>query len=328
MKWRATDAIGITRSCLKRFSIILVPLVVGNAAAYSAAKYQETGSGPIPLAELTLGAGLSPRLSNGVDPASSVPCETLASEAREQLQEYLPRKLTALLQAHENNEPENDRVGETHFDLSEANVKESGRLYQQMFRVLGRLPMRWDAGYFPEQVMAREILVHAPCDQLKRAVKKAASSRNAMIRQGAARLVFSEETCGGCEGVDHMQYFRTLLGAEGYENPFPENRLIVAGRLQDIVNIESFNVLALAVEDPDERVRREAMLALNEHRTPISRAVLRTIQRGRSSPRHAEVLPEVDYGDCITSSDRDKTQVSDFLSTDSEFASYLLERRL
>jgi hypothetical protein len=178
-----------------------------------------------------------------------------------------------------------------------AAFSDSKAMYTALFRIMGCLPMHWDARYTPEQTEAYDSLVRAPRDELDHAVRAAVCSKDAAELQGAARVVFSQfyMTLYGNKSDRDVLQWRVLLADAAYNDPFPENRRLVLRCLSKYRDSPVLAVLERAVADPDATVRRIAIDALALRREPESQQILRRVVNGEIRPRTAAQLP-TDFG--------------------------------
>lgn len=178
-----------------------------------------------------------------------------------------------------------------------AAFSDSKAMYIALFRIMGCLPMHWDARYEPEQTEAYDFLVRAPRDELDQAVRAAVCSKDAAELQGAARVVFSQfyMTLYGNKSDRDVLQWRVLLADAAYNDPFPENRRLVLRCVSKYVDAPVLAVLERAVADPDATVRRIAIHALALRREPESQQILRRVFNGAIRPRAAAQLP-TDFG--------------------------------
>lgn len=216
--------------------------------------------------------------------AEHVPAEILeaVSAARAEVQAKVPLDGTAAFDARAR--LADARIRETIGDLP--------TMYAAFFRMLGCLPMHWNARLADEQDTAYDFLIRAPREELDEAIRAALQSAARSERQGAARLIFSQlfmtrhgKTRGDIEG------WMELLADEAYEDPFPENRRLVLHRLVEHPSVRAAHVLHSAITDPDQTVRRYAIetFALND--SPESREILARIAEGQSQPRESRNPP-------------------------------------
>lgn len=177
-----------------------------------------------------------------------------------------------------------------------ASFGDKGQMYKCLFRVLGCLPMHWDSRYAPEQDEAYEFLMRAPREELDLAFRAAATSEDQQERQGAARVIYSQQfmTVHGKTEQDVEKWMEILADA-AFEDPFPENRRLVLYRLVEHPSVQARHVLEQGVEDSDQTARRYAIEALSLRRNPESKIVLSKVAKGLTRPRSAHDLPK-DYG--------------------------------
>jgi hypothetical protein len=167
-----------------------------------------------------------------------------------------------------------------------ASIADRKSLYSALFRVLGCLPMRWDALYAPEQQEAFEFLIRAPRDELDQAIRAAVESKDKAEKVGAARLVFSQTimTAYGKTEVDIVAWVN-LLAAAAYADSIPENRRIVLHRLIEYPKVKATDILEQAAGDPDLDVRLKAVVALRGRSGPEAIAILQRIVDGKIHAR-------------------------------------------
>ena len=202
-----------------------------------------------------------------------------------------------------------------------------GSLYAALFRILGCLPMHWDARFVPEQDEAYRFLVGAPRDELDRAFRAAAGSGDKSEKHGAARFLFSQfyMTNHGKTEQDMAQWM-ALLAAEAYTDPFPENRRLVLHRLLEAPNTDAMDVLKQGVEDPDVVVRRKAIAALAAMKSPERQALLRQVARGGTRPRGEVADRPMNYGEgSALSFNTPGMENRQYTDTDAEAASRALQ---
>ena len=173
-----------------------------------------------------------------------------------------------------------------------------GTMYATLFRIMGCLPMHWDARFEPEQDEAYAFLARAPRDELDRAFHDAARSGDKFERHGAARLIFSQFdlTSHGKTERDVVQWME-LLAAEAYTDPFPENRRRVLHCLLETPNTDAMGVLKQGIEDPDVVVRRKAIAALAAIKSPERQELLRQVAWGGTRPRGEGSQRPINYGE-------------------------------
>ena len=94
---------------------------------------------------------------------------------------------------------------------------------------------------------------------------------------------------------DDLVEWLTIFADTAYSDPFPENRRVVISRFIEYPSIKVMNILNLAVEDPDQTVRRKAIEALCLRQGDDSKGILKRIADGKSNPRKLDKLP-IDYG--------------------------------
>jgi hypothetical protein len=168
-------------------------------------------------------------------------------------------------------------------------------MYVSLFRIMGCLPMRWNARYVPEQDEAYEFLVRAPREELDQAIRSAARSEDATERQGATRLVFSQHSMTDYDKSDHdIAQWMVMLAEAAYADPFPANRRLVLHRLALDYETPASAVFERAVADPDRTVRRKAVEAIQVHGGKDAMRILRKVAAGEIRPRAAMTLP-TDY---------------------------------
>lgn len=226
--------------------------------------------------------------------------ESVEQQARPILQEFTP---PGYLDALEQAEREPVASGGDIFDYFSRQHKlkdkyiralfqDQKTMYTALFRLMGCLPMKWNARYSPEQDEAYDFLIHAPVDELDRAIQSAACSQDAAERQGAARIVFSElyMTNYGKTDIDISRWME-ILAKIAYADPFPENRRLVLCRLQEHHDILVLDVLEQAISDPDQTVRQKAIQEIGIRGGPEANQILRRVADGKIKPRVAEVLP-------------------------------------
>lgn len=168
-------------------------------------------------------------------------------------------------------------------------------MYVSLFRIMGCLPMRWDAQYMPEQHEAYEFLVRAPREELDQAIRSAAHSKDAAERQGAARIVFSQHYMTNYDKSDHdIAQWMAILADTAYADPFPANRRLVLHRLAHDYETLVLDVFERAVADSDRTVRRRAIEALKARGGDQAVRILRRVAAGEIRP-HAAVTVPTDY---------------------------------
>jgi hypothetical protein len=202
-----------------------------------------------------------------------------------------------------------------------AAFQDANRMYFSLFRLMGCMTMRWDARYDPEQYEAYEFLTRAPREELDRAIRSAARSKDAAERQGAARMVFSQHymTIYGKSEHDIAQWM-VMLAEAAYADPLPENRRLVLHRLAKDYETQLLDIFERATADPDLTVRRKAMSAVAAYGGDRAIKVLRRIAAGDSQPRKAGILP-TDYASGTEGSYYTEGMEEEaYADTDQEFA--------
>jgi hypothetical protein len=170
-------------------------------------------------------------------------------------------------------------------------------LYETMFRLLGILPMRWEAELFNSQDDASMMLKSLPLDKLELYLQKAIRSKDPSVRHGVARFVLTELNSSSIRGgkIDFERYL-TLVAKEAYADLFPENRRFVIHLLIEHPKTDAFDVLQLAIEDSDQTVRRKAMKAISLRTDFVLLGLIEQVANGKTSPREKKAPPK-DYGD-------------------------------
>ena len=233
--------------------------------------------------------------------------KTVEQEARGILRKYVPASyLNAIKRAEaEANSTEMgkeetvldrlDKEKESKDKYIRAAFQDKKAMYVAIFQVMGCLPMRWDARYIPEQDEAYEFLVRAPREELDQAIRSAARSKDAAERQGAARIVFSQDYMTNYDKSEHdIAQWMVTLAETAYADPFPENRRLVLHRLAQDYETPVLDVFERAVADPDRTVRRRAIEALKAHGGNGAARILHRVAAGKIRPRTAVPVP-TDY---------------------------------
>lgn len=163
-------------------------------------------------------------------------------------------------------------------------------------RILGALPMGWDACYWP-QFNIHDHLMRLPSPELDRAFELAARSEDPAVRAGAARIVFSyRRLVAPGKPAEELKKWLLLMASEAYASPFPLNRRIVVDALAEAKSEKAFEILREAVADPHEIVRRKAITAVAAYGNQQARELLRAIATGELQPRPAPEKEPRDYG--------------------------------
>lgn len=163
------------------------------------------------------------------------------------------------------------------------------------FRILGALPMRWAAYYWP-QFNIYDHLMRLPSTELDRAFELAARSDDPAVRAGALRIAFSyRRLVARGKPADELRKWILLMASEAYASPFPLNRRIVVDALAEARSEKAFEILRQAVADPHEIVRRKAIRAVADYADQEARQLLRAIATGDLTPRPAPEKEPQDY---------------------------------
>ena len=230
----------------------------------------------------------------------------VAKEARTLLAEHVPTEVLAAVSAArteaEANVPLNDTAAlDVQARLTDARIREAfddlETMYSTLFRMLGCLPMHWNARLEGAQDAAYEFLVRAPREELDAAIRATLQSTVGSERQGAARLTFSQlfMTIYGKTEPD-IEGWMEILAETAYEDPFAENRRLVLHRLVEHASVRARQVLQKAITDPDQTVRRYAIEALSLRDSPESREILVRVAKGQLQSRESQSPPR-NYGE-------------------------------
>jgi hypothetical protein len=255
----------------------------------------------------------------------------ISEEGHTKLKAYVPKPfLEAVLRAEEETEEDDmfagdDREGALRNRYVRAAYPDTASLYDSLFTLMACLPMTWDNRYRPSQEAAYDFIVEAPAKELDAAFRRAASSKSRLVRHGAARMVFSQHymTIHGKTDEDVARWM-ALLVKSAYETPFPENRRLVLERLIEFSAVPATEVLASALEDPDQTVRRKAMKALTKRESEQSYALLQGAAAGKTKPREALPIP-TDYGEGAPGYTTPGMGVDKSERTDQEYAKDMIQ---
>jgi hypothetical protein len=164
-----------------------------------------------------------------------------------------------------------------------------------LFRIMGSLPMRWDA-YYPMHRHLREYFLRMREGDEDFAFELAIKSKDPAVRMGAARVLFTlySRPDPGKVGWD-VRAWMLGLAPDGYSSPIAGNRRLVVHCLAGIKGEESLAVLAEAARDPDRTVRRRAMVALGGFDDAKATEVLRKMALGELRPHPAPDEGPLDF---------------------------------
>lgn len=197
---------------------------------------------------------------------------------------------------------------ESEEDLKDRFVRERCRdreaLFSSLLRVMSVTAGPWEEIVLAEQREALEFLTRAPRDELDRALRSAAETDDQEVRQGAMRLVFTQEfmTLYGKTEADVAGWLELFLDA-AYADRIPKNRELVLRRLTEFSQVQAIGVLARAVEDPDQSVRHKAIEALQVRDDPAAATLLRRVADGMTKPRTPRRAGYVEESDDLDSDD-------------------------
>lgn len=165
-----------------------------------------------------------------------------------------------------------------------------------LFRIVGALPMRWDASYWI-QFRVRFYLVRVPASELDGAFRLAAASGDPRVRMGAAGVLFSERlwTRHG-KTEDQVREWMVLMASTAYSSPFAVNRMMMMEALAKATDKRLVDVLIKAVEDSNQIVRRRAIEALGQYDDERAQTALKEVAEGELLPAATESPEPLDYG--------------------------------
>jgi hypothetical protein len=257
-----------------------------------------------------------------------LPKNAVEKRARKTLRPLVPANLReAIRQAESGDIPGSEEGKEAAYKTVRASFRDTAAMYSTLFQILGCLAMRWDCWYEPEQSVAFEFLTRAPRGELDAAIRLAAQSKIAAERRGAARMVFSQYFMTDYGKTDRdISKWMTLLADTAYADSLPENRRLVLARLAEYRGARAFGVLELAVADPDQTVRRQAIQLLAIDKSPKAILLLDRVASGRIPPRVSNAS-SIDFGGGTSNGLRSREMAEQsFDDTDCEAAEKVLRK--
>lgn len=210
---------------------------------------------------------------------------------------YTPRKyINALKQAEKDAKEKSKDTPLDEFDLRKKLMIDYVRIafpnipamYQALFKLLGCLSMTWNGAYFDGQNEARNIITNAPQTELDKAFTIASKSKDKMVHRGAEFAIFGQHYL---KDNKTTRKWIELFVKDAYDNPFTLNRRMVLYRLVKHPKVKADSVLQKAVSDPDQTVRRYAIMALWVRNTPFAQKILEQIATGKIEIRKSKPEP-------------------------------------